>query len=239
MSDADWRASRLKRLEAGAIAAIGYPLIALLGRTFRWREDGAEHLEAVAASGRQPILALWHGRILPATIYFRDRGVVAITSENFDGEWIARIMRRFGYLQARGSTSRGGRRALLQLTRDMAAGRPAAFTVDGPRGPGYQAQPGAVWLAKATGNPVVPFHVESSPCWTLGSWDRGQVPKPWSRVVMVIGAPLDVPADADAEAVEQKRVELEQRLVALQQRALELLSAGSGSRTPQRSADRR
>ena len=224
MSDADWRASRVKRFEAAAIAAVGSPLLAMLGRTFRWREDGAEHLEAVAASGRQPILALWHGRILPATIYFRDRSVVAITSENFDGEWIARIMRRFGYLQARGSTSRGGRRALLQLTRDMAAGRPAAFTVDGPRGPAYQAQPGAVWLAKATGNPVVPFHVESSPCWTVPSWDRGQVPKPWSRVVMAIGAPLEVPADADAEAVEQKRVELEQRLVALQQRARTLLA---------------
>ena len=98
-----------------------------------------------------------------------------------------------GIATARGSTSRGGRRALLQLTRDMAAGRPAAFTVDGPRGPGYQAQPGAVWLAKATGNPVVPFHVESSPCWTLRSWDRAQVPKPWSRVAIVIGAPLEVP----------------------------------------------
>ena len=150
--------------------------------------------------------------------------MVAITSENFDGEWIARIMRRFGYLQARGSTSRGGRRALLQLTRDMARGRPAAFTVDGPRGPAVRAQPGAVWLAKATGNPVVPFHVESVLRWTLGSWDRGQVPKPWSRVVMAIGAPIEVPGDADAEAVEQKRIELEQRLVALQQRALTLLA---------------
>jgi lysophospholipid acyltransferase (LPLAT)-like uncharacterized protein len=224
VNDADWRASRFKRLQAAAIGAIGYPAIAALGRTLRWREEGAEHLEAVADSGRQPILALWHGRILPATVYFRDRGVVAITSQNFDGEWIARIMRRFGYLQARGSTSRGGRRALLQLTRDMAAGRPAAFTVDGPRGPAYQAQPGAVWLAKATGNPVVPFHVESAPCWTLGSWDRAQVPKPWSLVVMAIGAPIDVPGDADAETIERKRVELEQRLADLQERALVLLA---------------
>jgi len=223
VSESDWRASRLKRAEAAVIAAIGYPAIAALGWTFRWREEGAEHLESVTASGRQPILALWHGRILPATIYFRDRGVVAITSQNFDGEWIARIMRRFGYAQARGSTSRGGRRALLQLTRDMAEGRPAAFTVDGPRGPAYRAQPGAVWLAKATGNPVIPFHVEADPCWTLRSWDRTQVPKPWSRVVMVIGAPLEVPGDADEPAVEHMRVELEERLEALQGRALELL----------------
>lgn len=224
MSDANWRASRLKRVEAAAIAALGYPIIAALGSTFRWREQGAGHLQSVLASGRQPILALWHGRILPATIYFRNRGVVAVTSQNFDGEWIARIMRRFGYAQARGSTSRGGARALLQLSRDMAEGRPAAFTVDGPRGPAYQAQPGAVWLAKVTGNPIVPFHVEAEPCWTAGSWDRAQIPKPWSRVAMVIGAPMDVPPDADEGMLETMRLELEQRLADLQQQALALLA---------------
>jgi lysophospholipid acyltransferase (LPLAT)-like uncharacterized protein len=224
VNEADWSASRVKRIEVSAIAAVGYPVIAALGSTFRWRESGAEHLESVVASGRQPILALWHGRILPATLYFRDRGVVAMTSQNFDGEWIARIMRRFGYAQARGSTSRGGRRALLQLARDMAAGRPAAFTVDGPRGPAYSAQAGAIWLAKVTGNPVVPFHVEADRCWTLASWDRAQIPKPWSRVVMAIGAPLDVPGDADAAQIEAGRAELEQRLGGLQQCALTLLA---------------
>lgn len=223
MSEADWRASRLKRIEVAAIAAIGYPVLAALGRTFRWREEGAEHIQSVLASGRQPILALWHGRILAATIYFRDRGVVAVTSQNFDGEWIARIMRRFGYQQARGSTSRGGGKALLQLSRDMAEGRTAAFTVDGPRGPAYQAQPGAVWLAKVTGNPIVPFHAEASPCWTARSWDRAQIPKPWSRVAMVIGEPLEVPAEANEETMETKRVELERRLGELQSRALELV----------------
>jgi lysophospholipid acyltransferase (LPLAT)-like uncharacterized protein len=224
MNAADWRTSRLKRFEVAAIAAVGYPVIAALGRTFRWREDGAGHLESVLASGRQPILALWHGRILPATLYFRDRGVVAITSQNFDGEWIARIMQRFGYAQARGSTSRGARRALLQLARDMAEGRPAAFTVDGPRGPACRAQPGAVWLAKATGNPVVPFHIEADPCWTLRSWDRAQVPRPWSRVAIAIGAPLEVPRDADERTIEDTRVELEQRLAGLRHRALALLA---------------
>lgn len=223
MNGDDWRSSRLKRFEVAAIAAIGYPLIATLGRTFRWSEDGVEHLQAVLASGRQPILALWHGGILPATVYFRDRGVVAITSQNFDGEWTSRIMRRFGYAQARGSTSRGARRALLQLKREMAKGRPAAFTVDGPRGPACHAQPGAVWLAKATGNPVVPFHIESDPCWNLRSWDRSQVPKPWSRVLMVMGAPLEVPADADESVIEEKRVELERCLASLQERARSLL----------------
>jgi lysophospholipid acyltransferase (LPLAT)-like uncharacterized protein len=223
VSGADWRRSRLKRTEAAAIAALGYPLIAALGATYRWREEGAGHYAQIVASRRQPILALWHGRILPATLYFRDRGVVAMTSQNFDGEWIAGLMRQFGYLQARGSSSRGARRALLQLRRDMAEGRPAAFTVDGPRGPAYRAQPGAIWLAKATGNPVLPFHIESSSCWTVSSWDRTQVPKPWSRVAIAIGSPLDVPADADEATIEAGRAELERRLGALQRRAFELL----------------
>lgn len=96
MTERDWRHSSLKRFEAALIAAVGYPIVALLGRTLRWRTEGTEQLEEVRASGRQPILAFWHGRILPATYYFRRRGIVVITSENFDGEWIARIIERFG-----------------------------------------------------------------------------------------------------------------------------------------------
>ncbi|HOC16867.1 MAG TPA: lysophospholipid acyltransferase family protein, partial [Vicinamibacterales bacterium] len=162
--------------------------------------------------------------ILPAVLYFRDRGIVAVTSENFDGEWIARLMRRFGYAAARGSTSRGGSRALIQLRRDMAAGRPAAFTVDGPRGPARRAQAGAVWLAKATGNPVVPFHIEAARGWELPSWDRGLIPRPWSRVAIVLGAPLEVPGDADPGGIEAARAELERRLAALEDEALALLA---------------
>ena len=110
---------RRRKAQVAAIAAVGYPLINALGRTLRWRVEGCEHFDAIVAAGRQPIMAFWHGRILPATFYFRRRGIVVITSENFDGEWIARIIERFGYGTARGSTSRGGARALLQLVRDM------------------------------------------------------------------------------------------------------------------------
>src|SRR5207237_6152321 len=150
MSD-NWRASWAKRAQVAAIAALGYPIINALGHTLRWEVEGLHHYDAIVNSGRQPVMAFWHGRILPATYYFRRRGIVVITSENFDGEWIARIIQRFGYGTARGSTSRGARKALLQLTREMAAGRAAGFTLDGPRGPAGLAQPGAVWLAKATG----------------------------------------------------------------------------------------
>jgi lysophospholipid acyltransferase (LPLAT)-like uncharacterized protein len=236
VGEAPWRASLAKRLQARLIAAVGYRLIGLLGSTLRWRTEGLEHLDRIVSSGRQPIMAFWHGRILPATYYFRRRGIVVITSENFDGEWIAGVIERFGYGTARGSTSRGGRRALRQLTRDLAAGRPAGFTVDGPRGPARIAQPGALWLAKVTGNPVLPFHLEADRCWTLGSWDRTQIPKPFATVSIAMGEPFAVPADGGEAVVEEARQKLEARLHALEQRAVELLHGDTaGSSTPHRS----
>jgi lysophospholipid acyltransferase (LPLAT)-like uncharacterized protein len=219
----DWRASRVKRFQAAAIAALGYPLLAALGRTLRWRVEGLQYFERVAAAGHHPIIAFWHGRILPGTIYFQRRGIVVMTSENFDGEWIARIIHRFGYRTARGSTSRGGRKAMLQLVREMARGRGTGFTLDGPRGPARVAQPGAVWLAKATGNPVVPIHLEASSHWTLGSWDRTQIPKPFSRVSLAIGEPLYVSREADDEALDRARAEVERRLSALEERASRMI----------------
>ncbi len=219
----EWRTSWQARAEVAAIAAIGYPVINALGHTLRWRVEGLEHFEAVVASGRQPVMVFWHGRVLPATFYFRRRGIVVITSENFDGEWIARIIERFGYGTARGSTSRGGVKALLKLKRDMAEGRPAGFTLDGPRGPARVAQPGAIWLARATGNPVLPFHLEASRHWTMGSWDRTQIPKPFSTVALTVGEPFEVPEQVPDEELEVMRLNLERRLSALEQRALELL----------------
>jgi lysophospholipid acyltransferase (LPLAT)-like uncharacterized protein len=200
----------------------GYRVVAALGATLRWRTDGLEHLDAVIRSGRQPIMAFWHGRILPATLYFRERGIVVITSENFDGEWIAGIIKRFGYGTARGSTSRGGLKAMLKLSRDVAAGKSAAFTLDGPRGPARVAQPGAVWLAKTTGSPVLPFHIEADKYWTANSWDRTQIPKPFATVTLAMGEPLEVPADGGADGLEAARCELESRLFALEARALAL-----------------
>ena len=219
----DWRSSWAKRAQVATIAGLGYPLINSLGHTLRWRVEGLHNFDAIVESGRQPVMAFWHGRILPATYYFRRRGIVVITSENFDGEWIARIIERFGYGTARGSTTRGARKAMLQLVRDMKAGLPAGFTLDGPRGPARVAQPGAVWLAAATGNPLLPFHLEASSYWSVRSWDRTQIPKPFSTVALVVGAPMEVAKDSPSEALEESRVELERRLAALEERARALL----------------
>ena len=229
MSD-DWRASPLKRFKAAAIASLGYPVIDVLGRTLRWQVEGLHHFEGIRAAGQQPVMAFWHGRILSATYYFRGLGIVVITSENFDGEWIARIIERFGYGTARGSTSSGARKAMLQLVRAMRKGKPAGFTLDGPRGPAMVAQPGAVWLARTTGNPMLPFHLEASRHWSMRSWDRTQVPKPFSTVALVIGEPIAVPSDARDDELERWRMELETRLRELERRALAMVGRSEPSR---------
>ena len=218
----EWRQSPKKRAEVTAIATLGYPLLRALGSTWRWKVSGAEHVEAIRARGLHPIHSFWHGRILPATVYFKRRGIVVITSENYDGEWIARIIEKFGYGTARGSTSRGGPKALLQLVRDVKS-QGVAFTLDGPRGPAEVAQPGAVWLSKATGNPLLPFHAEAASSWMLKSWDRTQIPKPFTTVAMAIGEPLYVPRDADEAALETWRRQLQQSLADCRLKCAELL----------------
>jgi lysophospholipid acyltransferase (LPLAT)-like uncharacterized protein len=210
--------TRPQRIKAAIIAAVASPLIGALCRTLTWHVDGAEHYDAAVRSGKPPILALWHGRILPGLYYFRDRRIVAITSRNFDGEWIARVLTRFGYGTARGSTSRGGSRALVQMRRDLAEGKPVAFTVDGPRGPARVAQAGATWLAGATGHPIVPFHIEADRYWTTRSWDRAQIPKPFATVRVAIGAPLTIDGTAE-DAVERGRQQLERTLAELEARS--------------------
>jgi lysophospholipid acyltransferase (LPLAT)-like uncharacterized protein len=221
--ETSWRRSRLKRAQVAAIAWVVTRSLRVLGRTFRWRVEGLEHEAAVESSGRPPIMAFWHGRILPATYYFRDRGIVVITSQNFDGEWIARVIERFGYGTARGSTSRGSLRALLQMKRDMAGGRPTAFTVDGPRGPARTVQSGVVWLAAATGCPILPFHIEAASQWTLGSWDRTQIPRPFTNVAVAFGEPIEVPRDPDEPTLERYRVRLERALNDLESKAAAML----------------
>jgi hypothetical protein len=204
------------------IAGLGVPIIAALGATLNWKVEGLEHL-SFEGNGRRPIMAFWHGRVLSATYFFRRRGIVVMISENFDGEWIARIIESFGFRTSRGSTSRGGQRALLQLKREMERGLPSGFAVDGPRGPARKAQPGAVWLAKLTGNPVVPFHMEASGYWSLKTWDRTQIPKPFATVALTVGHPIDVPSDADEAMLEKKRVQLEESLFALEHKATQIL----------------
>ncbi|MGD9904874.1 MAG: lysophospholipid acyltransferase family protein [Vicinamibacterales bacterium] len=199
-----WRRSWRQRIALALIAGLGAPLLRLLALTWRVETVGAEHLAAAGDGGAGTIYALWHGRILHCLWYWRDRGIVVVTSENFDGEWIARIIRRFGFGTARGSSSRRGARVMRELLRTVGQA-PVAFTVDGPRGPREVVQPGVAWLARATGHPVVCVHAEADRAWTLRSWDRTQIPKPFSRMVMAIGPVVQLERDSGPDAVDAAR----------------------------------
>ena len=215
----DQRLSTFQRLQTRLIAGAASPLISALCRTITWRVEGFHHYDEAVRSGRPPIIAFWHGRILPGMWVFRNRGIVVMASANFDGQWISRIIERFGYGAAAGSSSRGGARALLELKRDIECGQSVAFTLDGPRGPARVAQPGAVWLAGATGSPILPFHAEASRFWTTNSWDRTMVPKPFSTVALSIHQPILV-AGTDPAHLEQGGVALGEALARAEADAL-------------------
>ena len=142
-----------QRLEIAIASGAGAAAVWLLGRSLRWEVHGWENWEAARRIGRGMIYAFWHREIFPATWFWRKRGIVVMTSQNFDGEYIARIIERMGYGAARGSSSRGAVGALAEMKKALLAGRDAAFTTDGPRGPRFVAKLGPVLLARMTGSP--------------------------------------------------------------------------------------
>ncbi len=200
------------------VSWLGYWSIRLIGLSLRWRIEGWEHFDSIRSAGKRIIYAFWHGRILCGTYFWRGRGIVVMTSRNKDGEYIARVIRRFGYGAARGSSSRGGGRALVEMARELRRGADVAFTIDGPRGPRYTAKPGAVWLASRTGNPIMPFHFSAERKWEFSSWDQFQIPVPFTRVLLAIAPPIYVPPDADDAQIERSRQELQASLEALRAR---------------------
>lgn len=187
-------------------------IISVVGRTTRLRVNGWEHWERARAAGEAPIIAFWHDRIFLGTYIFRGRGIVVMTSRSFDGEYIARFIQRFGYGAARGSSSRGGTGALVEMIRLARAGHATSFSVDGPRGPRHVAKTGALVLAKKTGQPVLPFAVNARRRIELPSWDRGHIPLPFTSAYATLGAPIYVPADATDEDLAAKRDELQAAL---------------------------
>ncbi|MDX2226438.1 MAG: lysophospholipid acyltransferase family protein [Verrucomicrobiae bacterium] len=150
------------------------------------------------------IIAFWHNRILITpwfyTTYFSGRRCTAMVSASKDGEILARILSYYRTPCARGSSSRKGVRAFLELLKAVEAGRDPSITPDGPRGPMYEVNPGVVKLAQKTGIEIVPLSFESARCWRLRSWDHFIIPKPFSRVEFRVGAPFRIPAEMDEES---------------------------------------
>ncbi|MHC4209886.1 MAG: lysophospholipid acyltransferase family protein [Planctomycetota bacterium] len=222
----DERLSRGDRMRAAVFSAAAQCAVWVIEKTLRHRSVG----EAVMASYRRLgpgslLFAMWHGEYFPIFSYARDSGVCVFVSRSPDGEILARLLTRHGYRVVRGSNTRGATRAVIDLARAVDEGRDAAIAVDGPRGPVDEAKPGIVLLAKVTGCPIVPLGAGMSCCKRFASWDRFQLPLPFSRSVIAVGNPIQVPPDATAELIEQKRREIEHELMGLRHRARDLACA--------------
>lgn len=172
--------------------------VRIIGPTIRfsasWEEGSAGTIEA-----RPIVYCFWHNCIIPALYLCRDLHIAVMTSESFDGEYIARIMHKFGFTRVRGSSSRGAVRALLGMRRELEQGWTVAFTIDGPRGPRYVAKPGPVLLARTTGVPMSAFYIALDRAWILKTWDGLVIPKPFTRALLRVSRQIPVPLDGNDE----------------------------------------
>jgi len=200
-----------QRIVLRIIIWLGYAVIRLIGPTLRVCvscEEGAQQ-----TVGERPLIAsFWHSCIIPATYLCRDLGVRVMSSNSYDGEYMGRIIHKFGFVAVKGSSSRNAVRALLGLRRALEEGWTVAFTLDGPRGPRHKVKPGPVALGRSSRVPLTMFHAAVDKAWVLNTWDRLMVPVPFSRVLLRFGKLIRVPSDASDEDIERYTVELQASL---------------------------
>lgn len=202
----------MQALKWKLIGIFGRLIVDLLFKTTRIESVGFDKVKAIVES-RRVIFAFWHSRILLISHMYKGWDAVILVSRSQDGEFIARVLQRQGHETIRGSTTRGGLRALSTMIKKMKAGsRPAAIIPDGPQGPRFKVQPGIIMLAKKTGYPIVPVSYSAKKVKIFGSWDRFILPWPLTRCRIVYGDPVYVPGDAGAAGLSGCRLRLEQEL---------------------------
>ena len=211
--------TRWQRFQIFVASWIGYLAVLGIGRTLRWQVEGWENWDAAHRAGKGIIYTFWHREIFSACWFWRRRGIVVMTSQNFDGEYIARIIQKHGYGASRGSSSRGAGRSLVEMVKCLRAGRDAAFTIDGPRGPRFVAKRGSVILSRSTGASILCFHVALKKAYVFSrSWDQTQVPHLFSPAAIFIAPPIVVPHGATEEEQDRKQEEVQKTLDDLRRR---------------------
>jgi lysophospholipid acyltransferase (LPLAT)-like uncharacterized protein len=175
--------------------------VRLIGPTMRFAVSCEEN-SPVSLEQRPFVYSFWHQCTFAATYLWRDLDIRVMSSTSFDGEFTARMIRRFGFVPIRGSSSRGAVRGLLGMRKEIEAGYTVAFTIDGPRGPRFITKPGPVLLARSAKVPMAVFHIAIDRAWVLNTWDRLLVPKPFSRALMRVGSLIPVPPDMGSEDLE-------------------------------------
>jgi len=219
----------MERLKLFLIGHLGAWVLRILFLTIRIRCEGTEREEEIRGSGASIIYAFWHGRMLLPAYSHRNRRIHVMASLSKDGEIISRVLERLGFRAVRGSSSRKGARALVEMARAGKAGFDTAVTPDGPRGPRYRVQRGVTSLARLTGFPILPAGLEASRYWQLRTWDEFRIPKPFSRAAIVLGEPLVVPRDASDALEDELGRELERRILAVSERASALARGESAA----------
>ena len=220
------------RLEIRVADLFFYLLIRLICPTLRWERRGEEHLASIYASGHHAIFTFWHACIFTAPWFWRRRGIVVMSSRSKHGEMTSRFLKRFGIGTVRGSSTRGAGRALAEMTYCLEQGTDVGFAIDGPKGPAFVAKPGAVTLARHSGQAIFPFHIAVKRRIEIPSWDRLQIPLPFSRAITLMAEPIYVARQADGKEVEKKRLEVQTALARLRQE-------GEGWRTAENDGSRR
>lgn len=200
-----------QRIILSMIVAAGYSVIRLLGPTLRFSvsyEDGAQK----TLDERPRVASFWHECMIPATYLFRNMGIRVMSSYSYDGEYMGRIIRKFGFVAVKGSSSRNPIKSLLGLRRALDQGWTVGFTLDGPRGPRRKVKPGPAGLARSSGLPMTSFHAAVENAWIINSWDRMMIPKPFSRVLVRVGKLISVPDDVSDEDLARYGGELQTTL---------------------------
>jgi lysophospholipid acyltransferase (LPLAT)-like uncharacterized protein len=197
------------------ISLLAISVVHAVAVTLRYRREGFFDPSVLDSEG-SAIWVFWHNRIFGMARgllgHYRNRKAVVLTSASKDGEILARVVKSFGLHAARGSTSRRGSQALRELTKWIDEGYNVAITPDGPRGPRYVLAPGVIFLAQKTGLPIIPVHLNYERYWTLRSWDRFMIPKPFSKVRVVIGGREKIPTVLTEDEFEAQRLRIEKLL---------------------------
>lgn len=202
-----------QRILLWLISFAGYLAIRLICPTLRYSISWEEPPSPPDAIFEKPVIySFWHRSVFPAAWMWRKCGIAVMVSRSFDGEYIARIIEKFGFVAIRGSSSRGGSEALREMKKELEKDAAVAFTIDGPRGPKYVAKPGPVLLARASGVPMAAFYVALSDAWVLKTWDEFMIPKPFSKALVRISSKMYVPAQADEKQIRDFHGLLQQTL---------------------------
>ena len=181
----------------GTVGWLGRALLALLAKTWRVEHVGRENFTSSAAEGPGCFFSMWHGRMIVALPVFAHQGWHVLVSASGDGDISEKLLEANGYSVIRGSSSRGGARALRQMLAVLDKGAVLFITPDGPRGPMHTMNPGLAFMAKATSRKVVPLGFAADRAWHANSWDHFTIPKPFARVCVVYGEPVYVSRDSD------------------------------------------